>query len=114
MTRIDRLALFGCILAAVLLASVAAQHFPFGSLRGRWVYPYYRPLNADGVFSFALALAAALPLVAWTTALVQRRETLAVAVWLAAGSALQLCLRAPYPVSLETIVSSVQANSYWT
>ncbi len=114
MGRIDRLARFGCLVATALVASVAAQLFPFGSLRGNWLYPYYRQINLEGVLVFAITLVCALPLVAWTTSLVQRREVLAVAVWLAAAGPLQLLLRAPYPASLETIVRSVGANSYWT
>ncbi len=97
-----------------VVALVATRAVVFGSVPGRWVYPYVAPYGAGTLAATVLAAGAAAALVAVALRLASASPAASVAASVAGVTALQLSLWRLYPWSLGAIVRSDNANSYFT
>jgi hypothetical protein len=116
MKRLDpTLALYFALLLTIaeVVLIVGTQSLTFGSGRGGWIYAY----SAD--FQFAPLLAAiglSLVIVALlhlSLRLINRYQTPILALWIVVGTVGQLLLHSLYPYSVQDIVRSDAANTYY-
>jgi hypothetical protein len=97
-----------------VVALVGTRALVFGSVEGRWTYPYVAPWRLTTLLAtvaFAVAAAAA---VAVALRLVDGNPPAAVASAVVGVTGIQFALWRLYPWSLDAIVRSDNANSYFT
>lgn len=104
------LAVAACLLVVYLTATRQWVH---GSEAGAWVFPYYAGFSANPVLVLLLVLPTALALTRWTLSTIERHERLTLALWFAAAWALQIALRWSYPISMQDLIQSEGANSFY-
>src|SRR5262249_53565157 len=85
----------------------------FGSETGRWVYPYIGDFQLFPLLMGIGLSLALIPFVHLSLHLIDRCQLRVIAFWFVVGLAGQLLLHSLYPHSLEAIVRSDWANSYY-
>jgi hypothetical protein len=104
----------GAIVTVLVVQLIATRSLVNGSREGRWVYPYVRAFSAELLLPFLAALALTLGMLYLTVRIFERHEGWTVVGWLAVGLLAQLALRWYAPASLEAIVVSDRANSFYS
>ena len=86
----------------------------FGSKAGGWSYPSIQPLTA-APFIVSLILIPLLAILAYVSSKrIQKNEIATVGLWFIAGFVFLLWMRSLYPIPMATIITSSQANSFYT
>lgn len=102
----------GVLLSLAVTVAVATQSLLVGSRAGRWVYGYVAPFSLRPLLISVGVAAAASGLLHLTSRARPGHAWAVVAVWMAAGLAVQGALRSSTPATLERIFVSDGANSF--
>src|SRR5438874_12856015 len=86
----------------------------FGSTEGGWVYPVLAGITVRPFVLFALLLPGLVFLLHLTSKYIQTHEWKVVAAWTLAAFAFQVCICALAPYTIENIVLSEDANSFYS
>ena len=108
------LAVSTAVVTLATCAVVAAHGLVFGSVEGRWVFPYIQPYRASAAMAGVAAAGAAVLLVAAALRVRRSYPAAAVALAVAGATVLQLLLWRIYPHSPGSIVRSDNATSYFS
>jgi hypothetical protein len=98
---------------AFVVLLTAARFLTFGSNAGGWIYDYFSAFRFSPLL-WAIAISLAIvPLVHLSARLVERHQSMTLALWIVAGTAAQLVLHAFSPFALGGIMASDNANPFY-
>lgn len=102
------------LVALWVIYRIATCDFVLGSVEGGWFHPYGRFVEITALWTFLAVAPCAMGLTWLATRMIDRSERACVLAWWAAAIPLQLALRYPATRSLETIIRSDSANSFYS
>ena len=105
---------FLLIAALILIFLIAGRHIIFGSVSGKWVYPYFLTNLTIVPFLISLVLSMLVIIsVYFSKQYIDKNEVCLLISWFILGFIVQAALRVLYPFSFEQIIRSDFANAFY-